>query len=105
MTRTALITGTTGRDGPYLAALFRSKGYTVYGVEGVPQRDPPASDVRMHGRVFAWLNTRATTGWAPVIPMARAQGDLVEWGWATLANGERPLWRSRRCRPWTPHAR
>jgi GDPmannose 4,6-dehydratase len=29
--KTALITGITGQDGPYLAELLLSKGYKVYG--------------------------------------------------------------------------
>ncbi|TVS00876.1 MAG: GDP-mannose 4,6-dehydratase [Rhodospirillales bacterium] len=33
MTRTALITGTTGQDGAYLAELLLSKGYTVHGLK------------------------------------------------------------------------
>ncbi len=33
MTKTALITGTTGQDGAYLAALLISKGYTVHGLK------------------------------------------------------------------------
>ncbi|HEY5605783.1 MAG TPA: GDP-mannose 4,6-dehydratase [Thermoplasmata archaeon] len=32
MAKTALITGTTGQDGSYLAELLLSKGYTVYGL-------------------------------------------------------------------------
>ena len=33
MSKTALITGVTGQDGAYLAALLLSKGYTVHGVK------------------------------------------------------------------------
>ena len=33
MTKTALITGTTGQDGAYLSRLLLSKGYTVHGVK------------------------------------------------------------------------
>jgi GDPmannose 4,6-dehydratase len=33
MTRTALITGTTGQDGAYLAELLLAKGYTVHGLK------------------------------------------------------------------------
>lgn len=33
MTKTALITGTTGQDGAYLAELLLSKGYTVHGLK------------------------------------------------------------------------
>src|SRR3954469_12461855 len=33
MTKTALITGVTGQDGPYLAQLLLDKGYTVHGVK------------------------------------------------------------------------
>src|SRR5512147_1114942 len=33
MTKTALITGITGQDGAYLAALLLHKGYTVHGIK------------------------------------------------------------------------
>lgn len=33
MTKTALITGTTGQDGSYLAELLLEKGYVVHGLK------------------------------------------------------------------------
>ena len=33
MTKTALITGTTGQDGAYLAELLIAKGYMVHGLK------------------------------------------------------------------------
>ena len=33
MTKTALITGVTGQDGSYLAAMLLKKGYVVHGIK------------------------------------------------------------------------
>jgi GDPmannose 4,6-dehydratase len=59
MTKTALITGTTGQDGAYLAELLLSKGYMVHGLKRRSSsfnseridhlyQDPHQDDVRLH---------------------------------------------------------
>lgn len=59
LTKTALITGITGQDGAYLAALLLQKGYTVHGIKRRSSsfntgridhlyKDPHQSEVKLH---------------------------------------------------------
>ena len=62
--RTALVTGVTGQDGAYLAALLVAKGQVVHGLKRRSSlfnteridhlyRDPHENDVRQSGRCWA----------------------------------------------------